>query len=330
MHKQNQATVLVIGGGGYIGSHTTVALLDAGFAVVVLDNFSTGHRDAIDTRATLVEGSCADAATLQQLFSAHPIDCVVHFAARIEAGLSVKDPTTFYQLNVAAVVTLLGAMAQAGVPRLVYSSSAGVYGDPIQLPIPESHPKNPVSPYARSKWLVEQLLPDYEIAHGLRSCALRYFNAAGADPQARLGERHEPETHLVPLTLRAIAQQTPLNLFGNDYPTADGTCVRDYVHVADLADAHVKAVGYLIGGGKSVALNIGTGSGFSNKEVIAAAERVIGKPAIINQCPRRAGDPASLVADTAQARSVLGWQAKWSALEDIVRHAWAFEKSRHP
>jgi UDP-glucose 4-epimerase len=331
MENQNQSgndIVLVIGGAGYIGSHTVDALLSSGHRVVVLDDFSTGHRDAIDARAVVEQGDCGDPECLTRVFSSHDVAAVIHFASRIEAGISVEDPAAFYHRNVANTIHVLSAMSTHAVKALVFSSSAGVYGDPQRLPVDEDHPKNPVSPYARSKWLIEQLLPDYDHAYGLKSCALRYFNAAGADPLARYGERHEPETHLIPLLLRAILEGQTFSIFGNDYPTADGTCVRDYVHVSDLARAHVKAVQYLLDGGSSVALNIGTGRGHSNQQVIDCAQRVTGLAAKVQVAARRSGDPAELVADSTRAQRVLNWMPQYDDLETMVQHAWAFETDR--
>ena len=311
---------LVVGGSGYIGSHMVSHLLEAGHEVVVADLVSPGP------------GICwarldiADEAALDLLFGMYPFDAVFHFASFIQVGESVSAPGKYYQNNVAATLALLQAMVNAGVRHLVFSSSAAVYGNPQAVPINEAHPKAPINPYGLSKWMVEQILEDFDRAYGLKSVCLRYFNAAGADPRGLLGERHEPETHLIPLILQAASgRREAVTVFGRDYDTPDGTCIRDYVHVNDLAAAHALAVDYLMAGGERAAFNLGNGLGFSVQQVIDTARTVTGRPIATLDAPRRPGDPPSLVADATQAMQVLGWQPAYAALEQIVLHAWQWE-----
>lgn len=321
--------LLVIGGAGYIGSHMVQHLLAAGHGVVVVDNFSTGFRDALTAAGSpvLAELDIADAAALEALFSAHPFDAVLHFASFIQVGESVSEPGKYYANNLAATLTLLQSMVNAGVKRFIFSSTAAVYGEPDYVPIDEPHPKRPINPYGRSKSMVEQVLKDFDRAYGLKSVCLRYFNAAGADPGGQLGERHEPETHLIPLVLQAASgRREEITVFGRDYDTQDGTCVRDYIHVADLVEAHALALNYLQAGQPSTAFNLGNGQGFSVQEVIDAAQQVTGREIKIVDAPRRAGDPPRLVADSTLARKILGWQPRFSDLETIISHAWAWEK----
>lgn len=302
------------------------------FGVIVADNFSTGHRDAL-LGGDLVELDIADAGALDAMFARHRIDAVIHFASFIQVGESVKEPGKYYANNLAATLTLLQAMVRAGVGKLIFSSTAAVYGDPKYVPIDEAHLKAPINPYGRSKWMVEQILEDYDRAYGLTSVRLRYFNAAGADPDGQLGERHDPETHLIPLILRVASGRAPvLTVFGRDYDTPDGTCIRDYIHVTDLVEAHALALDYLIAGGESIAFNLGIGKGFSVQEVIDTAHRVTGREILLQEAPRREGDPPRLVADASLVGKVLGWQPKYGNLETIVAHAWAWEKkfSRNP
>lgn len=316
--------ILVVGGAGYIGSHMVLALGAQGHEVVVLDDLSAGHRDAV-LHGEFVEGSIADATLLDRLFDAHRFDGVMHFASFIEVGESVLDPAKYYRNNFINTVTLLDAMLRHDVKRFIFSSTAAVYGEPQYVPIDEAHPRNPINPYGRSKSMVEQLLHDYDRAYGLKSICLRYFNAAGADPQSRIGERHEPESHLIPLVLQAAAgRRSHITVFGTDYDTPDGTCIRDYVHVLDLCDAHLRALDRLVQGAASDAFNLGNGAGFSIRDVIAAAEAVTGRKVPVVEGPRRAGDPARLVAAPEKAMSVLGWQPRHQALQTIVRDAWNF------
>ena len=311
---------LVVGGAGYIGSHMVKHLLWANHQVVVADTAPT--RPGINW----VQLDIANVHALDTLLAEYRFDAVFHFASYIQVGESVADPGKYYQNNVAATLTLLQAMVRAGISKLVFSSTAAVYGDPLETPIDEEHPKAPINPYGRSKWMVEQLLADFDRAYGLRSVCLRYFNAAGADPEGHLGECHDPETHLIPLILQAAAGRRPaITVFGRDYDTPDGTCIRDYVHVADLASAHALAVDYLFAGGASTAFNLGNGLGFSVQQVIDAARHVTGRPIDINDAPRRPGDPPRLVADAGKARQVLGWTPQFDSLEQIVAHAWRWE-----
>ncbi len=320
---------LVVGGAGYIGSHMLKHLLEAGHEVVVADNFSTGHRSSL-VGGTLVEMDIADADALDALFANQHFDAVFHFASFIQVGESVTDPAKYYENNLSATLTLLQAMHRAEVKQFIFSSTAAVYGDPVYSPIDEAHPKAAINPYGRSKWMVEQMLTDFDHAYGLKSVCLRYFNAAGADPEGLLGERHEPETHLLPLILQAAAGRRPaITVFGRDYDTPDGTCIRDYIHVSDLVSAHALAVDYLLAGGMSSVFNLGNGHGFSVQEVIDTARSVTGRTITVIDAPRRAGDPPRLVADASRASKILGWKPKFASLEQIVAHAWAWEL-KHP
>ena len=315
------ARVLVTGGAGYIGSHCCKALAAAGCQPVVIDNLSRGHADAVRW-GPLVVGDLRDRALVARTLVEHRIEAVIHFAALAYVGESVLEPQLYYDNNLGGMIGLLGAMQDAGVSQIVFSSSCATYGTPASLPIAEDCPQAPINPYGRTKLVCEWMLRDAGVATGLRHVALRYFNAAGADPGGEAGERHDPETHLIPLTLLATAGQGgPLRIFGTDYPTPDGTCIRDYIHVADLARAHVLALGYLAGGGESVALNLGTGRGSSVQEVVAAVERVTGRRVPVRHEPRRAGDPAELTADPARAEAVLGFRAEYRDLDRIVADA---------
>jgi UDP-glucose 4-epimerase len=318
--------VLVVGGAGYIGSHMVKALHRAGIATVTFDDLSSGHADAV-LHGEFVQGSLADTAALAALFAAHRFDAVMHFASFIQVGESVRDPGPYYRNNVANTQNLMDAMRSANVRRFVFSSTAAVFGEPVRVPIDEAHPLAPMNPYGRSKLMVEQMLADYQSAYGFAWVALRYFNAAGADPEGQLGERHEPETHLIPLVLQAAAGRRPaISVFGNDYDTPDGTCIRDYIHVTDLCAAHLLAIEHLARGGDSGCFNLGNGQGFSVNEVIESARRVTGRPIPVDYQPRRAGDPARLVADSARARAVLGWKPQLADLDTIIGHAWAWEQ----
>ncbi|MGH6631497.1 MAG: UDP-glucose 4-epimerase GalE, partial [Burkholderiales bacterium] len=298
----------------------------AGHEVVVLDNFSGGHRWAIKW-GPCVEGDLADSAIVKSALKAYGIDAVMHFAASIQVGESVRDPKKYFWNNVVNTLRLLDAMIEAGVAHIVFSSSAAVYGNPEKVPIPEEHPTRPVSPYGDTKLMMERALEPYGAAYGLRWAALRYFNAAGADPDGELGEDHDPETHLIPLVVKAALGQRPfVEVFGTDYATTDGTAIRDYIHIADLADAHVKALEYLARGGESMALNLGTGQGHTVREVIAAVARVSNGPVPTRDAPRRAGDPPALVADPAKAVSILQWKPKFAELDRIVESAWRWHK----
>lgn len=320
--------LLVIGGCGYIGSHMVKCLANAGHDVTVLDDLSAGFRDAMLAGA-LVEGDFGNRELLDSLFERNAFDGVLHFASLIQVGESVIDPAKYYRNNVARTLTLLEAMKDHRVGPLIFSSTAAVFGEPEYIPIDEAHRCQPINPYGMSKRMVEHMLADFDRAYGLRSVALRYFNAAGADPEARIGERHEPETHLVPLAVQAaLGRHSALKVFGRDYDTRDGTCIRDYIHVDDLADAHLLALEYLWQGGASAAFNLGNGEGFSVQEVLDSVARVSGTAVPFENAPRRAGDPARLVADARRAREVLGWRPRHAELDTIVRHAWQWERQR--
>ena len=317
--------ILVTGGAGYIGSHTVYQLRQQGFSVVVVDDLSKGHAE--DVPADILHVcSLFNQAQLTQIMRVEEIDAVVHFAAFIAVGESTREPEKYFHNNVAGSISLFAAMSDAGVNKLVFSSTAAVYGNPTQVPIPESAPINAVNPYGESKVMVEKILDWLDTCRGLRSVRLRYFNACGANTAAGLGERHEPETHLIPLVLRAVRTGKPVTLFGDDYPTPDGTCIRDYVHVDDLASAHIAALNHLLNGGSTATFNAGTGRGFSIREVVDAVEKVTGKKVPYTMGPRRDGDPAQLIADSAHLRQTLGWQPKFDTLESIIESAWFFEK----
>lgn len=313
---------LVCGGAGYIGSHMVRYLLRQGHEVVVYDDLSTGHRESVPAEG-LVIGDIGDGTALGQLFAQHRFDAVMHFCALSLVGESVSKPYLYYTNNVARTLVLLEAMWTAGVDRLVFSSTAAVFGNPQTPLITEEHPTKPINPYGQSKLMVEKILGDAANAYGLRSVALRYFNAAGADPSGEIGEAHSPETHLIPNVLRSLLGQGPeLKVFGSDYATRDGTCVRDYVHVNDLASAHLKAVEFMLDHEGAHIFNLGNGEGFSVHEVIAAAERVTGQEVSYDMVARRPGDPPTLVASGERARELLGWQPEFSRLDDILASAW--------
>ena len=318
--------VLVTGGAGYVGSHVVLALRDAGIAPVVLDSFVAGYRDAVPADAEAVEGDIRDAAAVARAFERGPFDAILHFAALANVPESFADPETCYAVNLGGGLNLLAAARRNGVGAFVFSSSAAVYGPPETTPIPEDHPQRPISPYGFTKSAFERVLRDFDMAYGIRSIALRYFNAAGADPAGRAGERHDPETHLIPIVLQHLSGHRPaIKLFGTDYPTPDGSCVRDYIHVSDLAEAHVLAVKALANAAATTALNLGVGHGYSVREVIATAEQVTGLKANVVEEGRRAGDPPVLVADPSRARTVLGWAPRHTSLGSIVGDAWKWE-----
>jgi len=317
--------ILVTGGAGYIGSHMARLLLDHGHDVVVLDDLSTGFRDAVP-QGMLVQADLGDRAALRRIFSDRRVDGVMHFAGRSQVGESMAQPGAYYRNNVSGTLSLLDAMVESGVRHLIQSSTAAIFGEPRKASIDEHHPVRPLSPYGRAKWMVEEALADYELAHELRYTCLRYFNAAGADPAGRLGERHDPETHLIPLVLQVAAGKRPaLRVYGTDYDTRDGTCVRDYIHVEDLCRAHLLALERLHRGAGSAHYNLGNGNGFSVKEVIAAARQVTGKQIPTVVAERRPGDPARLVANAALARRELDWQPRYPELATIIAHAWNWE-----
>lgn len=324
--------ILVTGGAGYIGSHAVLALQAAGYQVVVLDNLVYGHQDLVDQvlKVELVQGDTNDRALLDQLFSSRKFEAVMHFAAYAYVGESVTQPDKYYRNNVLGTLTLLEAMVAHGIKQFVFSSTCATYGVPQQVPIPEDHPQNPINPYGASKLMVERILADFDVAYGLKSVIFRYFNAAGADPEGRLGEDHNPETHLIPLVLMtALGKRESISILGDDYPTPDGSCVRDYIHVTDLAAAHVLGLEYLRKGGSSDRFNLGNGNGFSVKEVIEVARQVTGQPIPSVVEARRAGDPPALVGGSDRARQILGWDPQYADIEAILRHAWAWHQQRH-
>jgi UDP-glucose-4-epimerase GalE len=327
---RRRLNILVTGGAGYIGSHTCKALAAAGHTPVVLDNLSYGHRWAVRW-GPLVEADLKDRTTLERVLRERQIHAVIHFAAYGYVGESMTDPGKYFRNNVANTLNLLEAMRAAAVQTIVFSSTCATYGNPEVVPIPEDHPQRPVNPYGESKLFIERALHWSGAAHGLRWMALRYFNAAGADPEGEIGEDHRPETHLIPLAIEtALGRRGELLVMGTDYPTADGTAVRDYIHVSDLADAHVRALLHLDSGGTSGALNLGTGSGHSVREVVAMVERVSARRVNTRNAPRRAGDPPALVAAPGHAMELLDWQPKFSRLETIVQSACRWHSAHRP
>jgi len=320
--------VLITGGAGYIGSHTAKLLAASGHTPIVFDDFTQGHDWAVKW-GPLERGSLADQGRLREVFAAHKVEAVVHFAASALVGESMSQPTKYFRNNTVATLNLLDAMREAGVATIVFSSTCATYGDPVRVPIDETHPQTPVNPYGESKLMVEKILRWYGSAYGLKWIALRYFNAAGADPAGEIGEDHDPETHLVPLVIgAALGTRPPVKVFGTDYPTPDGSAVRDYVHVMDLADAHRRALEGLDNGTASQAINLGTGQGHSVRSVIETVNRVGGKKVPFEEASRRAGDPPELVAAPGRARDVLGWSCRYAALEVIVEHAWKWHAGR--
>ena len=313
--------ILVTGGAGYIGSITAYHLLKRGFEVLVADDLSRGHRQSVPPEILNVV-RLQDTTALTRLLEG--VDAVIHFAAYIAVGESTREPELYYSNNVGGSLSLFEAMARAGVKRVVFSSTAAVYGEPPVTPIPEDSPFAPVSPYGHSKAIVERVLADLDKHRGLRSVVLRYFNACGAEPEANLGEQHEPETHLIPLLFRAAISGEPIKIFGDDYPTPDGTCIRDYIHVADLASAHLAALDHLLGGGESRQFNVGTGTGNTVMEVLRAVEESSGRKVPYTIAPRREGDSPSLVANSQKLKSQLNWTPRRSDLHHIVRDAWDF------
>lgn len=328
----SKPTILVTGGAGYIGSHAALALKQAGYSVVVLDNLAYGHREIIEdiVKVELVVGDTSDRDLLDKLFATHDIAAVMHFAAYIAVGESVKEPGMYYKNNVASTLNLLEAMLAAGINKFVFSSTCAVYGMPKEIPMTEAHPHDPLSPYAASKDMVERILADFDTAFDLKSVAFRYFNASGADASGNLGEDHDPETHLIPLALlTALGKREKLYIFGTDYDTPDGTAVRDYIHVNDLASAHVLGLEYLLKGGDSEIFNLGNGNGFSVREVIETAREVTGLPIPAEESDRRAGDAPILVGSAAKAREMLGWNPQYADLKQIISDAWQWHQKRH-
>ena len=322
-------SILVTGGAGYIGSHTCKALAKTGFNPVTLDNLVYGHRNAVKW-GPFIEGDLSDRALLAEVMRKHAVVAVIHFAAYAYVGESMREPGKYFANNVVNTLNLLDAVQSAGVENMVFSSTCATYGLPERIPIDEQHPQRPVNPYGESKLFVERALKWYEVAHGLKWAALRYFNAAGADADGEIGEDHTPETHLIPLVIHAALGVGPhVDVFGTDYPTRDGTAIRDYIHVTDLGEAHVRALEHLLGGGDSLALNLGTGRGYSVREVVSAVERVSDRTVPTRNAPRRLGDPPELVANAEQAGQLLGWYPRHSSLENITRTAWAWHRAQH-
>ncbi|MGB3493283.1 MAG: UDP-glucose 4-epimerase GalE [Elainellaceae cyanobacterium] len=330
---ENQHTILVTGGAGYIGAHAVQALKRSGYNVIVLDNLVYGHADIVKEvlDVPLVVGDTNDRNMLDDLFSRYSFSAVMHFAAYAYVGESVQNPAKYYRNNVTGTLTLLEAMVAASIKNFVFSSTCATYGVPESVPITEEQPQNPINPYGATKLMVERILSDFDPAYGLKSVCFRYFNAAGADPEGKIGENHTPETHLIPLVLQtALGQRDSISIFGTDYPTPDQTCIRDYIHASDLADAHVLGIDYLLKKGESQVFNLGNGNGFSVKEVIATARKVTGREIKVVECDRRPGDPPSLVGSGERARSILGWNPQYSDLTDIISHAWNWHQSLQP
>lgn len=328
---QDKPTILVTGGAGYIGSHAVLALQKAGYGVIVLDNLVYGHQDIADVlKVELVIGDTNDRVLLDELFATRKIAAVIHFAAYAYVGESVSDPAKYYRNNVVGTLTLLEAMVAANVKKFVFSSTCATYGVPIAVPIAEDHPQAPINPYGATKLMVERILADFDGAHEFKSVCFRYFNAAGADPDGLLGEDHNPETHLIPLVLQtALGIRDSIAVFGTDYPTPDGTCIRDYIHVTDLATAHVLGLEYLLQGNNSNIFNLGNGGGFSVKEVIEAARDVTKKEIAVIERDRRPGDPPALVGSSEKAQRVLGWRSQYADIHKILTHAWSWHQKRH-
>ena len=320
--------ILVTGGAGYIGSHVVKALGEKGFEVLVVDNLSKGHREAV-LYGKLVVADLQDKETLDAIFREFKPDAVMHFAAFIEVAESVKEPLKYYRNNTVNTMNLLEVMLKNNVSKFIFSSTAAVYGNPEKVPIPETEPVKPINPYGQSKAFVEKILQDFDKSYGLKYVSLRYFNAAGADSEGRIGESHNPETHLIPLILKtAKGERESIKIFGTDYPTPDGTCIRDYIHVDDLAGAHILALEYLLSGGNSEVFNCGYGHGFSVREVIDTAKKVTGIDFSVEETERRPGDPAILVADSSKIRNVLNWNPEFDDLEYIIRTAWNWERKK--
>lgn len=329
---QTQQTILVTGGAGYIGSHTVQALQNSGYEVIVLDNLVYGHRDIVENvlKAKLIVGDISDRSLLDEVFTTHSITAVMHFAAYAYVGESIAEPTKYYRNNVAGTLTLLEAMLAASVKNIVFSSTCATYGIPESIPVTEDMPQNPINPYGRSKLMVEKILADFDQAYGLKSVCFRYFNAAGADPNSRLGEDHTPETHIIPLVLQtAMGKRKSVSILGTDYPTPDGTCIRDYIHVVDLAQAHVLGLKQLLKVGESDVFNLGNANGFSVREVIETAKQVTAKTINVLEGDRRPGDPPILVGSAEKAKKLLGWHPQYSELKDILNHAWNWHQKRH-
>ncbi|WP_293127521.1 UDP-glucose 4-epimerase GalE [Microcoleus sp. bin38.metabat.b11b12b14.051] len=328
----NKPKILVTGGAGYIGSHAVLAMKNAGYGVVILDNLVYGHQDLVEQvlQVELVVGDTNDRTLLDKLFATQDIAAVMHFSAYAYVGESVTDPAKYYRNNVIGTITLLEAMIAARIKKFVFSSTCATYGVPQKIPLTEDHPQNPINPYGATKLMVERILSDFDTAYDFKSVCFRYFNAAGADPSGLLGEDHNPETHLIPLVLlAALGKRDSIAIFGTDYETPDGTCIRDYIHVNDLASAHILGLEYLLNGGKSDFFNLGNGGGFSVKEVIEMARQVTGKEIKAVECDSRPGDPPALVGSSKKAIETLGWHPEYPDIKDIITHAWQWHQKRH-
>jgi len=323
----SKPTILVVGGAGYIGSHMVLDLLRADYPVVILDNLSRGHRELLPG-GDFIEGDLGNPADLEKVFGQYPVKAVMHFAAHSLVGESVEKPLEYYRNNVANTITLLEAMQAADVRHFIFSSTAAVYGEPEKTPITESHPCSPTNPYGATKLAVERILQDVSHASKMTCSILRYFNAAGADRSGDIGERHQPETHLIPLVLQvATGERQSISIFGEDYPTPDGTCVRDYIHVSDLTQAHLLALEALLSGNGNSTYNLGNNTGYSVKQIIETARQVTGQPISSVSVERREGDPGVLIADSTRIRKELGWQPRFERIEDIIQPAWLWHKS---
>ncbi len=320
--------ILVVGGAGYIGSHTNKELNRRGYQTLIYDNLVYGHKESVKW-GKLEVGDLAEEEHLERIFQENPIDAVLHFAAYAYVGESVAKPAKYYKNNVCNTIQLLDIMRKYQVNHIIFSSTCATYGVPDKMPITEDMPQKPVNPYGATKWMVERILEDYRKAYGINYCCLRYFNAAGADPEGELGESHMPETHLIPLILDAASgKRESISIFGTDYPTKDGTCIRDYIHVSDLADAHIQALEYLIKGGESSCFNLGNGNGDSVQHVIEVAKQVTGRKIKVKEEKRRAGDPPILIGSAKKAAKILGWEPKYAEIETIMEHAWRWHENK--
>jgi len=319
--------ILVTGGAGYIGSHTVKKLIENGKNILIIDNLSRGFKEAIHPKAKFEFADLLDPASLKNVLKKYEIDSVIHFAAFAYVGESGENPELYYRNNVVGSFNLICALKDFGIKKFVFSSTCSVYGNPEIIPISEQESTKPINPYAKTKLMIENILEDFETAFGMKYVALRYFNAAGCSDDGDIGESHNPETHLIPLVLQTITKNKQLKVFGEDYETPDGTCIRDYIHVFDLADAHIRALNYLNDGGKSTVVNLGTGNGNSVRDIINVSEKITGKKVNYVMSPRRAGDPAILVADNKKAKEVLGWQPKYD-LQKIIQTAWNWEQNK--
>jgi UDP-glucose 4-epimerase len=332
MMTSHSLTILVTGGAGYIGSHTVLALQNQGYHIIVVDNLIYGHRELIEIfpAVKLIVGDINDAQLLKNIFSTYDITAVIHFAAYAYVGESITDPRKYYRNNVVGSLTLLEAMVDHGINKIVFSSTCATYGIPDTVPITEDQLQNPINPYGTSKLAVEKILLDFSQAYGFKSVIFRYFNAAGADPKGRVGEDHTPETHLIPLILyTALGKRSQINIYGTDYSTPDGTCIRDYIHVSDLAQAHILGLEYLLQGGNTNIFNLGNGNGFSVREMIETAQLVTNRPIKVLEGDRRPGDPPILVGSSTKAHRILGWQPQYPLAKDILHHAWSWHQKRH-